>query len=93
MKTVLITGATSGIGLALARLLAGANWHVLACGRTAERCDAAKAAVLKENPDARIVFFSADLRQQGREPSRGKRDYLEQACADGLMFCSATPAS
>ncbi len=86
MKTVLITGATSGIGLALARLLAGANWHVLACGRTAERCDAAKAAVLKENPDARIVFFSADLRQQ-REVNRLAGEigtYLEQACGGRL---------
>lgn len=33
MSTVLITGATSGIGLQLARDYLQAGWHVIACGR------------------------------------------------------------
>jgi serine 3-dehydrogenase len=40
MKTVLVTGATSGIGQACARAFAGAGWRVVGTGRRAERLDA-----------------------------------------------------
>jgi serine 3-dehydrogenase len=39
-KTVLITGATSGIGEAAARAFVGAGWRVIATGRRAERLQA-----------------------------------------------------
>ncbi|SFF74164.1 serine 3-dehydrogenase [Novosphingobium sp. CF614] len=37
MKTVLVTGATSGIGEACARAFAGAGWRVVGTGRRADR--------------------------------------------------------
>jgi serine 3-dehydrogenase len=37
MKTVLVTGATSGIGEACARAFAGAGWRVVGTGRRVER--------------------------------------------------------
>jgi serine 3-dehydrogenase len=39
-RTVLITGATSGIGWASARAFAGAGWRVVATGRRADRLQA-----------------------------------------------------
>jgi serine 3-dehydrogenase len=39
-RTVLITGATSGIGEASARAFAGAGWRVVATGRRADRLEA-----------------------------------------------------
>ena len=40
MKTVLVTGATAGIGEACARAFVEADWRVIATGRRAERLDA-----------------------------------------------------
>lgn len=37
MKTAIVTGATSGIGAATARALAGAGWQVIATGRRSDR--------------------------------------------------------
>jgi len=40
IKTVFVTGATSGFGLATARRFAEAGWRIVACGRRADRLEA-----------------------------------------------------
>ena len=64
MKTIVITGATSGIGLECARLLAEKGYRILGVGRSEERCQKAKDEILSQNKQADITFFTADLMQQ-----------------------------
>lgn len=42
-RTVVVTGASSGIGRASAEVFARMGWHVIATGRDPARCDAAEA--------------------------------------------------
>lgn len=59
---ILLTGGTSGIGLAAARVLAGQGARrLMLVGRSTERADAAVAAVRATAPDADVRSFSADI--------------------------------
>jgi len=86
MNTVVITGASSGIGLEIARALTGRGCNVLGIARSEANCNRAKERLLSENPDAKIVFFVADLMQQ-REVIRVAdeiSEYLNEKCNGGL---------
>lgn len=63
-KTVVITGATSGIGLAAARSLAAKGCRIIGVGRDDARCAAAKAAILVEHSEAQVTYLVADLSSQ-----------------------------
>lgn len=60
-RIVLITGATSGIGAATARLLANHNFKLILCGRRAERLQA-MADELKTSTEIHTLTF--DVRDQ-----------------------------
>lgn len=61
-RIALITGATSGIGEATARLLAKSNFDLILCGRRKERLD----ALVKEfsSLNVRTITLSFDVRNQ-----------------------------
>ncbi|HEY0114219.1 MAG TPA: SDR family NAD(P)-dependent oxidoreductase [Allosphingosinicella sp.] len=59
-KTVLITGATAGIGAAAARRFAGAGWKVVGTGRRRERLDA-----LASELGAAFHALELDIRELG----------------------------
>jgi NAD(P)-dependent dehydrogenase (short-subunit alcohol dehydrogenase family) len=60
-KTALVTGATAGIGLAIARTLAKEGVHVAITGRNRDKLDAARAAILDTAPGAVVTPVLADL--------------------------------
>ena len=60
MKTVLITGATSGIGKAIAEILVSRNYKLILCGRRTERLEAFK----NDFPNAKITTLSFDVRDK-----------------------------
>jgi NADP-dependent 3-hydroxy acid dehydrogenase YdfG len=61
-KTVLITGATSGIGEATARLLTKNNYNLIICGRRKERLDQ-----LSEELSAHVEVTSLQFDVRNRE--------------------------
>ena len=61
IKTIVITGASSGIGLVVARELARKNWRVIAHGRDPDRSSEAMEHIRKAAPDARVDMLLADL--------------------------------
>ncbi len=63
-KTILITGATSGIGLAAAHALAGMGAVILGVGRSEESCAQAAEDIRTANSNDHIHFFTADLSSQ-----------------------------
>ncbi len=68
MKSVFITGGTSGMGMELAKLYAGRGWKVGVCGR-----DKAKFEASFETQKENISFYVADV---------SNREEIKAAIAD-----------
>ena len=60
-RTVLITGANSGIGQAAATELARRGWHVFAAARSPERGQAAVSQIQKESGSIAVELLDLDL--------------------------------
>ena len=61
-KTALVTGASSGIGRAIARRLCAEGMKVVCCARRAERLEALRAEL--EGADGELLPVTADLRDE-----------------------------
>lgn len=79
-RTIVITGATSGIGLATAKALAGMGAFVIGTGRSAERCRKAEESIRRDYPESRITYLVSDLssQQQIRNLASEIRTILEK---------------
>ena len=60
-KTILITGATDGIGFATAKQLVAAGHHVLLHGRNTSKLDNVKQELARSNDKGQIETYVADL--------------------------------
>ncbi len=65
MGAVLITGGTSGIGLAVAEALVARGRPVAVLGRDTERCAAAQAALTAVTPGAQVLAVRGDTTDPG----------------------------
>jgi NAD(P)-dependent dehydrogenase (short-subunit alcohol dehydrogenase family) len=61
-RTVLITGASRGLGLALARRLAGSGWNLIIDARGKEDLEAARAELAQHT---RVVAIPGDVTEEG----------------------------
>ncbi len=60
-KTILITGATDGIGLETAKMLAADGHHLLLHGRNEAKAKSVKQALLSSFPQVKVEIYIADL--------------------------------
>lgn len=60
-KVIVITGATSGIGLATAKELVGRGAYVIGTGRSKERCTKAEEEIRSSYAQAKLCYLTADL--------------------------------
>ncbi len=65
-KTILVTGATSGIGFRACVELARQGAFVIGTGRDEQRCENARQSILQEIPQARVAFLVGDFSSQNQ---------------------------
>lgn len=60
-KTILITGASSGIGAGMAKNFAKLGYNLALCARRTDRLEALKAEILTNSPSIRVEIKSLDV--------------------------------
>lgn len=60
-KTILITGASSGIGAGMAKNFAKLGYNLALCARRTDRLEALKAEILTNSPSVRVEIKSLDV--------------------------------
>ncbi len=81
-KTYVVTGATSGIGLATASALVRQGAAVIGVGRSEERCREARNRLLAMDPQAKVTYCTADLSLQSQIRSL-KSEIHDMLAAEG----------
>jgi short-subunit dehydrogenase len=76
MSTILITGASSGLGAEMARQLAARGHDLALCARRTERLDALRTEILADGPGRRVEVRSLDVTDEAQvfEVFRSFRD-------------------
>jgi NAD(P)-dependent dehydrogenase (short-subunit alcohol dehydrogenase family) len=86
-RIIFITGATSGIGLATVKALAGMGAFVIGTGRSVERCRKTEESIRRDYPESRITYLVADLssHQQIRNLAAEIRTILEKVYKEPFL--------
>ena len=84
-KVVLITGGSSGIGLATAKKVAAAGAKTLICARGLEDLEKAKAEIEGETKGAQVFVYQADLADLASADDLVKRVLADHGAVDVLI--------
>jgi NAD(P)-dependent dehydrogenase (short-subunit alcohol dehydrogenase family) len=81
-KTIVLTGATSGIGKAAALALAAKGARLIAVGRSEAKCQMLQEEIRREHPDSQIRCLDADLASL-RQVRRLAQDIRDSVSSSG----------
>ncbi|MBK5279861.1 MAG: SDR family NAD(P)-dependent oxidoreductase [Bacteroidia bacterium] len=84
-KTVVITGANAGIGLATAQSLAAKGYNVVTVCRDKSKGDATAVELIKANPGIQAENFTADLSDLGAVQKIGNAIASKYGVIDRLI--------
>ncbi|MFE1166168.1 SDR family NAD(P)-dependent oxidoreductase [Nocardiopsis sp. NPDC058789] len=84
-RTLVVTGATAGIGYFAAERLAAAGAHVVLAGRSPERLRTAEAAIREQAPDANLSSLLLDLAAPA-STAAAVSELAEYERLDGLLL-------
>jgi retinol dehydrogenase-12 len=88
--TCVVTGATSGIGLELAGILAGGGARVIGVGRDERRCAEARAAVMASTGGREVLWHVADLSSVGEVRALAAKIRAQADAVDVLVNNAGT---
>lgn len=88
MRTILITGATDGIGLATARALALPDVKLLIHGRNLARAQAACASIAEETAGVELVPLAADFKELSQVRAMAQAVRKNTDLLDVLINCA-----
>jgi NAD(P)-dependent dehydrogenase (short-subunit alcohol dehydrogenase family) len=94
-KTYVVTGASSGIGLAVTGMLLQAGAAVIGTGRSTRRCQDAERSFHNTHPECKIKYLVADLSQQSEVHQLAGNIKMtlnewQVPCLDGLVNNAGT---
>jgi len=92
-KTILITGATDGIGKQIAYQLANMDQHVIIHGRNIEKCQSTKQEILLKIPGATIDMVAADFSSLANVKKLAENINQDFHCLDVLINNAGVYAS
>ncbi len=92
-KVAVVTGATAGIGLAVALALANRGYALAGVGRSAQRCEQAGIRIREVCPGADVRFFVADLGSQRQVRELAAQLHGQYSAVDALVLCAGTVSS
>lgn len=87
--TILVTGATSGIGLATATALAVTGHDVAVVGRTRPTAEQAAALIARSAPRATVSAYPADLARRSEVRALAEAVRADHRDLEALVLCAA----
>jgi short-subunit dehydrogenase len=84
-KNVLITGASSGLGAGMARILAAKGHYLALTARRVDRLEELKAELLAANPDIEVVVHALDVNDHDQVFAVFKQSIIELGGLDRVI--------